>query len=292
MAWLNKPFLFPASRLARFLIAFLFGFFVFLFLRVFLPFGLDSIPVNKTLFILPYGCSTSLVIAVWLFVFPLFSPQMFDPDHYTIRKYLALCVGNTMLINTINWIYTRTAGAEFLPHFGFIPFTLITFSVGVFPVVFLTLMIDKLRLEIRTNQVIRAQLINPQRKEGAVTTRAVDYRDKPLENPVVLQGNDFICARSNGNYTMVYYRTNGTARKELIRTPLSAYFLQVANGSSIIRCHRSAVVDIRFIKQVIRKSRSVEFKLDRIEEPIPVSRELPREWLESPLCGAAVGKSQ
>lgn len=115
-SWLNRPFMLPSSALARFLISFSFGFFVFLFLRIFLLFGLGSIPVNKTLFISVYGVSTTFIISTWLFILPLFSPGMFNKKQYTIREYLVLCFGNTLLIDIINWIYTMTAGADVLPH--------------------------------------------------------------------------------------------------------------------------------------------------------------------------------
>jgi len=115
-SWLNQPFMFTSSALARFLISFSFGIFVFLFLRIFLPFGLGSIPVNKTLFISVYGVSTTFIISTWLFILPLFSPGIFNKEQYTIRKYLILCFGNTLLIDIINRIYTRTAGADFLPY--------------------------------------------------------------------------------------------------------------------------------------------------------------------------------
>ena len=290
-SWLNQPFMFPSSALARFQISFGFGIFVFLFLRIFLPFGLGSIPVNKTLFISVYGISTTFIISTWLFILPLFSPGMFNKEQYTIRKYLVLCFGNIMLIDIINWIYTRTAGADFLPHNGFFLFTLFTFSVGVFPVVFLTLLIDKIRTEIKTSHVGKMQVIRPEAKELKITQADLTIRNSEGAVLLCFSEKEFICARSNENYTQVYYRQNNSVRKELVRLPITKFYDQVKDGASIVRCHRSAIINIKYIKQIYRKSRSIQLQLEHVDEWVPVSRDFPRSLLYNPFSGQEVNKT-
>lgn len=276
--WLNKPFLFPSSVIARFLIAFTFGLFVFLFLRIFMPFGLSEITVNKTLFISVYGIATTVFISIWLFIFPLFAPGMFDPKRYTIGRYLFLCLGNTMLVDVFNWIYTRTAGADILPPYKFIPFTLFTFSVGMFPVLFLTLVIEKIMLIQKTRETITQQSL-PSIVEDPDITREFAIRNSNGAVQLHFSENDFICAQSKENYTFIFYRQNGQTRKELIRIPISHFYEQIKDGPTIVRCHRCSIVNLQYVKHVSGNSRSLELELEHVDEPVAVSREFPRSLL-------------
>jgi len=208
---------------------------------------------------------------------------MFEPENYTIRRYLILCFGNTMPVNIMNWIYTRTAGADFLPHYGFLPFTLFTFSVGVFPVVFLTLVIDKTILKIKTRNAIMMQVIKPEINDQEQKPEEFIIRNSAGATHLHFSGQDFICARSNENYTQIYYRENNSVRKELVRIPIARFYEQVKEGAHIVRCHRSGVVNLKYIKHITGKSRSLELSLDHVDEPVPVSRDFPRSLLYSPL---------
>jgi len=276
--WLKQPFLFPSSVFARFLISFTFGLFVFLFLRIFLPYGLSEIPVNKTLFISVYGIATTVIISIWLLIFPLFLPGMFDPKRYTIGRYFFLCFGNTMLVDIFNWIYTRTAGADILPHYPFIPFTLFTFSLGVFPVIFHTLINDKIMLIQKTRDTIKQQG-RPSAMTNPAIIREFAIRNSSGAVQLHFSEKEFICARSNENYTFIFYLQDGLARKELIRIPISRFYEQVKDGPTIVRCHRCGVVNLQYVRHVNGNSRSLELELEHIDEPVAVSREFPRSLL-------------
>jgi hypothetical protein len=289
-SWFKKPFMFPSGVFPRIVIALTFGLFVFLFLRIFLPYGLSEIPVNKTAYISWYGIFTTLVISCWLFIAPLVSPGIYDIKNFTIGKYILLCFGNTLLVNIANWIYTRTAGSEILPHYAFLPFSLYTFSVSVFPVMFLTLVIDKAMLVVRTKQSILSQARQVRLKEEPDAPN--EFRIRNAQGVVQLHfaEEDFICARSNGNYTFIYFRQNGVVHKELIRISLARFCEQVKDASAILRCHRSNVVNLRYVRQISGNSHSLELDVEHVEESIPVSREFPRTLLYSPLRGQQVSK--
>lgn len=203
---------------------------------------------------------------------------MFDPKRYTIGKYIFLCLGNTMLVNIFNWIYTRTAGADILPHYDFIPFTLFTFSVGVFPVLFLTFVIDKIMLIQKTRETIKQQTRPPVVTEQDMM-KEFTIRNKNGAVQLHFSGKDFICARSNENYTFIFYRMDGQTRKELVRIPISHFHEQVKDGPTIVRCHRCNVVNLQYVKQVNGNSRSLELELEYLDEPVAVSREFPRSLL-------------
>lgn len=187
-----------------------------------------------------------------------------------------------MLVNIINWIYTRIAGADFLPPYGFLHFTFITFSVGVFPVVFLTLVIDKLLLEIKTRNIIMMQVIRPAAKEQDYSLLDLPIMNSTGATNLRFSGNEFICARSNENYTLIHYIQHNSVRKELVRIPIAKFYDQIKDGAYIVRCHRSAVVNMKYIKHISGKSRSIELQLEHVDERVPVSRDFPRALLYSP----------
>jgi hypothetical protein len=216
---------------------------------------------------------------------------MFNKEQYTIRKYLILSFGNTMMIDIINWIYTRTAGADFLPHYSFLLFTLFTFSVGIFPVVFLTLVIETIILSIKTRNTIMMQVIKPEAKGHDITPVDFTIRNSSGSIHLCFPEKEFICARSNENYILVYYKQNNSFRKDLVRLPIAKFYDQVKDGTSVVRCHRSAVINIKYIKQIYRKSRSIQLQLEHVDEWVPVSRDFPRSLLYNPFSGQEVNKT-
>ncbi len=91
--------------------------------------------------------------------------------------------------------------------------------------------------------------------------------------------HEFICARSVENYIQIHYLQNGSLKTGMVRIPIAKFFEQVSNHKTIVRCHRSVVVNLSYIKQVSGRSRSLELFLEHLEEPVPVSREFPRDLL-------------
>lgn len=279
LCWLRKPFHFPPSAGGRLVISFTFGLFVFLFLRIFLPYGLSDIPVNKTLFISVYGILTFVIIALWLFLTPLFYPGLFGSERFTIGKYIFLCFGNTMLVNIANWIYTITAGADILPAYKFLPFTLFTLSVGIFPVVFLSFVIDDIMQRKKTRNSIQMQGQDETGQKNSDSEDVILIKNRLGGTEFLLPKKDFICARSSENYTHVYYFDNDLVRNELIRIPLTRFFEQLKNGNDVVRCHRSAVVNLLYLKRVRGNARKLELEMEHFEELVPVSRDFPRRLL-------------
>lgn len=86
-----------------------------------------------------------------------------------------------------------------------------------------------------------------------------------------LSADDFICARSEGNYSALHYLRNGTVQKRLIRIPLKKLEEQIC-GQSIRRCHRSYIINTQ--KAMNKKGNAQGYRtgMEHLSDSIPISR--------------------
>jgi len=139
----NRPFPFNTSPVLRVLSSVLFGFFVFIFLYFFQPFGIYKIIGNKFIYILGFGFITTMVMVLNYFILPFFFKKVFDFDYWTVSKNIVFIFWNIILITLGNWFYNSVVGYGFAVQYNLFQFLLITLSVGIFPVIFLVLVMER-----------------------------------------------------------------------------------------------------------------------------------------------------
>lgn len=87
---------------------------------------------------------------------------------------------------------------------------------------------------------------------------------------------EFLYLKSSGNYVEIFYLSNGTPNKALIRNSLKAIEQTHENHPSIVRSHRSYLVNPAHIKSVMRKKGKLE--LDLGHATIPVSEKYEKQF--------------
>ena len=79
---------------------------------------------------------------------------------------------------------------------------------------------------------------------------------------------EFLYLKSSGNYVEIFYLSNGSPNKALIRNSLKAIEQTYDHHQSIIRSHRSYLVNPAHIKSVIRKKGKSELDLGHAIVPV------------------------
>lgn len=278
MSVFSKPYP-KSSGLKRAIISsLLFGLFIFFFLYVFQPFGLNNWLIdNKALRLAGYGLITSFVILFNSLIPPGVLPSFFKEENWTVWKEIVWAFWNILVIGTLNLVYSHLQGTYSITWQGFLAFQLITVLMGLFPVTLITL-INYFRLQQRNleqakqiSQVIEAQPVNESIHASAklISLLAENGRDE-----IRLEPEQLIYVESADNYVQLVWMENGQLKKQMIRNTLKNVESSLSQDRFMFRCHRSFLVNLIKVVKVSGNSQGYKLHFAETEDLIPVSRSL------------------
>jgi DNA-binding LytR/AlgR family response regulator len=242
---------------------------IFLFLLFFQPLNPQNPDFNNKLLILAaFGGITLILLGLLRIIIPSTFPASFSSEKWTINK--------EILWNFLFVILNSVAFVFFARYVGRIP---VTFHI-VTIIVILTLIAVAVLAVVNKYHFLKNQL-----KELKAET--IDYKDKitPEENLQVefesenksesfsIFLNQIILIKSANNYIEIFYLNEKKISKKLIRNTLKNTEELLLKFSTIIRCHRSCLVNKNYIKRVIRGTDGLKLTLFDYPQDIHVSRQ-------------------
>lgn len=281
---LNAPFPLLQSNKVKLISSVSFGLFVFGFLYIFQPFGISEVQFYKPLFIGGYALITFCCVAFSFFALPYILKSTFNPDKWTVKK-AALYTSFIILIISIgNWYYTSTIGQEVISiNHSFLKFIGITFSVGIFPTVIFLIFTEKTLRQVNASKAedITKHIYSEEDKVDNKADKArIPQIDFTADNSnILLDQNNFICIKSEGNYLEVFFFLDDKLNKVVIRYPLKKAFEQVNQLNNIHHCHKSFIANFDQIEKVTGNARNYELHLRNLTFTIPVSRSFSKELI-------------
>jgi len=264
----------------KLLISFLFAVFIYIFLIVFQPFGLSEIQFYKPLYVAGFFIITLLVMFVSFFVGPLILKKAFNPDKWTVKKEIYFILWIINLIAIFNWLYNSTVGEEISEQYNLLTFLFITIAVGIIPTIFVTFYIE--HYLAKKHDLISRELTGKiQRTDNESHSEKVKIVSDNNADILTLNLQDFICVVSEGNYANVFYQDNNEIKKKLIRNSLSKLNEQFIIFDTIMRCHRSYIVNLQNVKRVSGNARNYNLYVEKLDFTIPVSRNFPKSIIKN-----------
>jgi hypothetical protein len=278
--WFKKPFPCPVHWFEKAGTSVFVTTLIFFILLIFKPFGINMITSGTIWFISGYCFITLYIMLFSSLVIPLFFKHFFDPEKWTTGKYLLHILGDYFTISLFSWIYTTTAGHGLIEADTFIKFLWFTFTVALFPVFSIIYIYERIMIRRKLNNVdyLSRQLGKFQQNNSPRLTLRLEAEGKNAD--ILIPTENLICAKSNGNYSMVYYLHLGETRHSLFRIPLSKLEEMVRGDSSIVRCHRSAIVNLHHVTTFTGNARNYYIHINGIDLRINISRSIPVEILE------------
>lgn len=273
---LNRPFPLVETSQEKVLSALFFGAFVFVFLFLFEPFGMDRVETNKFLYNLGYGVITASVILLHGFVTMRIFSKFFALDKWVVWKSLIHNAIIILPIALLNWIYFENVFKPDDVSYSFIEFVFITMGVGILPSPLLILYFER-RLSLRNKELsekINIQLTNP--KSFEKHKELVELNNEGIS----ISAEDFLYANSMGNYITIYYFENGRQRRVVIRETMKKFEKMISVCSNISRCHRSYFVNMNRVLDSSGNARSLYLSLENVGFKIPVSRTYSKRLIE------------
>jgi len=279
--WLNKPYPLIHDLKYKLLISLLFGLFIYIFLLVFQPFGLEKIIANKAIYTLGFGLITTTVLLFGYLVLPLLFSKIFNPEKWNIGKEISFVIFIIVVITIVNYSYNSIVGYEFAQQHGLLLFVLITVSVGFFPVTILVFVFElflnnkhqntALELSLKINSVHIDNTSVPDSRVNIIS----DSKNEHLE----IGYNDLLFVKSEDNYCKVYFESNNKLSTKLLRVSLKNIENQFELHDDIIRCHRSFVVNKKQILKITGNARAYYLHFKNCDETVPISRNFKKDDL-------------
>lgn len=136
-----------------------------------------------------------------------------------------------------------------------------------------------LRDKMRELKALRQQI---EKDETVLQNRYIQILDEKGEMRLSIRRDNLVLIESADNYVCVYYINGDKAKKTMIRNTL-ARVAEHLNGTRIVRCHRSYMINLDHAKVLHRDKDGVFIELGIEGMPdVPISRtyaENVKEWL-------------
>ena len=266
---LNEPF--PESNSFqddfRFIVGV--GIFVTFFLFFLQPFGMNRYPGNPFWICVVFGMITIIAATAYEFFCTYILKLKKDIPTWTLGKWILFTIGLVGTIATSNYLFLYFMGWVATGLADFVQIFISTLFIGIFPVVLSGLMIQikaNKRHQIQANDMQEVLPIAPPTSE--IITLTAQSNQPALTLPI----HQLFYLEAMQNYVSIHYLKDHQIEKVLFRHTISAMEKQLQN-TSIIRCHRSYLVNTNLIEKVAGNAQGLRLTLKGLPDvQIPVSR--------------------
>lgn len=285
-SFFNKPYPHnPLTKKESITSAFI-GVFVAFFLAIFQPFGISHWETDhRFLKIIGFGvvsfiCTLSVKAVLAL----VLKPSKAEERWNVWKEILALLI-TLLFIAFGNLIYADTIEVVSFGINELFRAILVTFLLGIFPITANIFIKYNRYLSLNQKEALQMEqeVIDYQQRLKVAVTESTQDRIVPIpkrlrlisenEKEVLeMEPDDLLYIESADNYSEVIFLKDGTITKQLIRTSLKRIESHI-NISSIIRCHRSYIVNLKQVAHI--KGNAQGYKINfksGTEHTIPVSR--------------------
>ncbi len=269
---LNRPFpLFETNR-EKFILSVSLGIFIFLFLSVFQPFNLHSIPEHKFLYFAAYGIIASLVLFFNVFVLMKIFNNFYNPENWLVWKHLVNILVIIVSISLSNYFFSFASSIPLDDYYSLPTFIIRTTAVGFFPSIVIVIYLEN---KLRKKNVKISGEINKQfplnRKETENNFSVLQFGKQKIDL------NKLLYAKSLGNYVSFFISDDNKITRETIRTTMKEVENSLSGNKNIVRCHKSYFVNLEKVTKAVGNARSLFFRIEGDNEQIPVSRKVAKE---------------
>lgn len=280
--WLNRPYYSQISNTYNIIVSVAIGIVVSLFLIIFQPFRIHLLGENLVIFCLGYGLIAILSVNLVLYTIPKIFKDYYNPDSRTILKQLILLNLVVLVSATISYpyhLYIRNSiNQEQIA--GYFLIITQTYSIGLFPIL-LWLYYDEQQL--RKKRKINTEKINKDknfRNEVTDQEEIITLKSEKSNNIISIDINKIVYISSEGNYASFFIHDVNGLKENIFRVTLSQIIKELNGYKNIVRCHKSYIINTRYIKEYSGNARGYLIKTTKSNLEIPVSRKFKKEDLE------------
>jgi hypothetical protein len=263
--FLNKDFdLLDDKKNRLFLVLFLLVY-IILFLNIFVPFDIDKWAPNsfgsKFLSLSGFAVVGAAGIAFSQFVLR----KWFHREHFLIKQFIVWVIFELFFLTILLVIlYDNVSDSNsFIREFQFN--LKHTFLIAVIPysIVLLILSLFQSKSELVE--------LKKESKKVVLSNELIKFPDDKGNLKFTMPLRDLLYLESTDNYVYIYHISHDKLKKELLRNSLKN-LENIFKNTSIIRCHRSYMVNLENLNLVKKTGQKMLVKLNQVEDLIPVSK--------------------
>jgi hypothetical protein len=272
LSFLKRPYYTNVSLLFRLKQATLFGFFVFAFLYVFRPFGIDNLGERLPAVSLGFGLVTFLSMVLLNIILPLFFKDFYSERGWTLGKEILQTLLNITVIGAFNFLFF----SFFISHnFSWAPFLWFQFSafaVGAFPVSIYLILKEK---GTRHKYEKEAKLLTGGIKKampGQEIAHLITFEGQNSRENLTIPAQSLLYIQASDNYLDIFFEDK-TVQRHTVRATLKSAEKRLESFPFFLRCHRSYIVNLEKVYRITGNAQGYKLHLEGAEEPVPVSRQ-------------------
>ena len=241
---------------------------MFMFYLFFQPLDLRNEDLNTRLVIIAgFGFITFFILGINLIFLPLIFPNFFQTGKWNIIRDTILHAWIWILISTAYTFYARYVGLIDITAHSMLKILLLGLAPVAIQIALNQNKILKRYLQDALELTKKLDLENTESSEEEITIES----DNKSEN-LTIKLKDLVLVKSANNYIEIFWSGEGI-QKRLIRNTLTNIENQLKKYGNLIRCHRTALINIHHIEEKKGGSQGLLIKMKGIDELIPVSRQ-------------------
>ncbi len=259
---LNRDFKLLDDKKDRLLFISICFVFAVLFINIFVPFNINRWGSDSGFIQFIRLSSYGFVVGiVFLFTqFPL--RKWFNTSHFKIKSYILWLL---IEISLISLVYIFLYGNPIGNFYNDLVFSLKYTTLGILlPYSFSMMLINYKNQKKKLKELHR-------KIEKPVFQNLINFSDENGKIKFSIQKKDLLFLESTDNYITIYYKTENKLQRKLIRNSLKN-IEESLREQSIIRCHRTYMINISKIESIQRENKQIQLKIEGYENLIPVSR--------------------
>jgi len=278
--WFKKPFPFYETLSEKIVVPLTIGLFVIFCLFLFNPFYNSEYFSVQVFKMLAYGLITFTVLTFFNIVTPLVFKDFFELENWNIWKTILFELGKLITIGISNGLFAfyfdNPSNNDNFPYFQVLVLYR-TLIISIIPIILLIFWLERkfYKKYIRIALTAENKLHNA-KSELSNDSSNLEYFESDSQKILL---NTIYFIKSDGNYSTFYFDKNGSNCKTLIRTTLKEIEEQIGL-KSIVRCHKSYIVNLEKVSRVAGNARGYLFYIDKLNQSIPVSRNFSKSVLE------------
>lgn len=246
--------------------------FIILFLYIFQPFQLSKYQGNKLIFSFYFGLNTFIASLLYESFCQYILNLQKDIPQWTLKKWIIYCLGLLLTIAIGNYIllmlYFKTFSFQMASFLSMLFYTIL---LGSIPITVSGFIIQLKAL--KTNQQ-HAKTLAKNLAPQPSHQQTITLKNQNQSQSLTINTKQILFIESMQNYVQVHYLDdNAQLQQQTLRNTLSNLQQQLAD-TSIIRCHRSFLVNTMHIINIEGNAQGLKLQLTKLSNQtiIPVSR--------------------
>lgn len=246
---------------------------IFLFVLFFQPFPIDRLEFNdRLIFVAGLGAIIFFLMVMERILFAVM--LLSEKTENTNPAWLIFIRGFTLFVlsSVAFAFYLRFVGKVHISFYIMVKASLICM---VAPVVlrlydFINELKCKNTLLIQEKKAVQNLI---ERYEDSTLSKTIEFASESGTEVLKLGVADLVFIRSADNYVEIIYLEAEAFKKKLIRNTMKGMEQQVKELPNFARCHRTCIVNLRFVEKLEKDQDSYYIALNGYDERIPVSRQ-------------------